>query len=672
MPAAAIDAQVFVRGNSGNRNDITLNPMPKSVLLDPAMFSVKEIAVVKEAIANFAHSVGDTDGDGHPEIYLGASPNRGAKPTAQTPLFVLEAGPRRTVMLDAQDVFGTATTAGVNILVVADFDQDGRSDVLMMGATEGRARVVPSTLYLNRGGRFQARDIPPKLSMHNGTVGDFEGDGDLDIVASAYRLDLAFTEGPEHYREAERGEAGAVMLFLNNGAGGFTAWPLRFDQPVEGIAADQLRGVEAIFSSDLVIGNLDGDPELEIVVVDNWYRIGGETESWFIDNIGFEQRHAYGDFWPLPFPYLETKPEFGFEDIPRRLGRNASHDIDVELLDIDNDGDNDIVIQSIVWPEDGREVAGVVQFLENNGAAGFFDVTETVLHNFNLGKSASHDPKYFDVNRDGFIDILLPQSAEGDTTTDDVYRSVPNTWANEILINAGNGTFVSAFRDGFHTLTLRQEAIFQSYGTRFRSYDLFDNKYFPYLLKDGRLGYVTVQTVSEDRSPELFWFDIRAEQKLYTGPRGEETASRGAPGYSEYFYLTEYRDVRQLVRQGRYADGLSHYRAVGRAEGRFAFAPGTHVHGNAGNNIIVLREGNERAFGYQGNDRFRGKAGNDFINGGIGRDTGVFKGPRSAYEIEVRGGRVIVTAIGFDEGTDTLVNVEALKFADQTIETSSL
>ena len=37
------DAQFFRQGASGNRNDITLNPMPPSINLDPDFFTVSEI-----------------------------------------------------------------------------------------------------------------------------------------------------------------------------------------------------------------------------------------------------------------------------------------------------------------------------------------------------------------------------------------------------------------------------------------------------------------------------------------------------------------------------------------------------------------------------------------------------------------------------------------------------
>ena len=61
----ASKGQFYVRGPSDNRNDITLNPMPASVLLDPSLFTVSEIthSPTPHPVVSY-HGVGDTDQDG--------------------------------------------------------------------------------------------------------------------------------------------------------------------------------------------------------------------------------------------------------------------------------------------------------------------------------------------------------------------------------------------------------------------------------------------------------------------------------------------------------------------------------------------------------------------------------------------------------------------------------
>lgn len=88
-----------------------------------------------------------------------------------------------------------------------------------------------------------------------------------------------------------------------------------------------------------------------------------------------------------------------------------------------------------------------------------------------------------------------------------------------------------------------------------------------------------------------------------------------------------------------------------------------------GNDTIVNIE---NVIGGRGHDRIvgddednvldGGPGGSDFIDGGAGFDTAVFPKPRAAYRIARLSEREITVSDRID--TDTLVNVEALKFAD--------
>lgn len=96
------------------------------------------------------------------------------------------------------------------------------------------------------------------------------------------------------------------------------------------------------------------------------------------------------------------------------------------------------------------------------------------------------------------------------------------------------------------------------------------------------------------------------------------------------------------------------------------------VGGLTGNVSIAIGAVIENAIGGSGNDTIYGNSadnvitgglGNDTIDGGLGSDTVVFSGARSAYSI-VLGPAVTITG---PDGTDTVRNVEFLRFSDQTI-----
>jgi hypothetical protein len=68
-------------------------------------------------------------------------------------------------------------------------------------------------------------------------------------------------------------------------------------------------------------------------------------------------------------------------------------------------------------------------------------------------------------------------------------------------------------------------------------------------------------------------------------------------------------------------------------------------------------------------DTLEGDGGNDQINGGDGTDTVVFRSPRSNYTITtLANGALVVAGPATLDGTDTLTNVEILKFSDGTFQ----
>jgi Ca2+-binding RTX toxin-like protein len=82
--------------------------------------------------------------------------------------------------------------------------------------------------------------------------------------------------------------------------------------------------------------------------------------------------------------------------------------------------------------------------------------------------------------------------------------------------------------------------------------------------------------------------------------------------------------------------------------------------GNSYNNILT---------GNLGDNILKGGAGNDLLDGGEGKDTVVFSGAHSEYKITKHEGQVtVVDEKQNRDGTETLINIEILKFSDKTVE----
>ena len=96
------------------------------------------------------------------------------------------------------------------------------------------------------------------------------------------------------------------------------------------------------------------------------------------------------------------------------------------------------------------------------------------------------------------------------------------------------------------------------------------------------------------------------------------------------------------------------------------------LRGDAGNDVLDGGSGNDTLKGGTGNDVLVGGTGNDFIDGGADIDVASFSGNRDDYDV-VRnsdGTTTVFDRRGVD-GTDTIVNVERLTFADQTLVSES-
>ncbi len=94
-----------------------------------------------------------------------------------------------------------------------------------------------------------------------------------------------------------------------------------------------------------------------------------------------------------------------------------------------------------------------------------------------------------------------------------------------------------------------------------------------------------------------------------------------------------------------------------------------------GDDIIFGLAGNDQIFGGAGDDLITGGAGDDKIDGGRGIDTAVFQGLLSEYDLDYRRGdageghpgnyKITVTdSVADRDGSDTLMHVEFLRFAD--------
>lgn len=159
-------------------------------------------------------SMGDVDGDGTLDLFIGGRVIPGRYPEPATSLLLRNVG-GRFVPLQSFEKLGLVSGS-----VFSDLDGDGKLE-LIMACEWGPVRV-----FRNEGGTF--KDITEKLGMAhylgwwNGvTTGDVDGDGKLDIIASNWGLNSKYHASEAHPRHLYYGDL--------NGTGGVDLIESSFD-----------------------------------------------------------------------------------------------------------------------------------------------------------------------------------------------------------------------------------------------------------------------------------------------------------------------------------------------------------------------------------------------------------------------------------------------------------
>ena len=258
----------------------------------------------------------------------------------------------------------------ISNVAAADLDNDGLLDVVVCDAqsnTVSWIRQYPE-------GTFKETVLADKLiAPAHVQVADFDKDGDNDIMVAV--LGLLFPSNDK---------IGSVIILENDGKCHFKKHVI-----VEKVAR----------VSDVRAGDLDGDGDMDLAVAQFGYDDG---ETRWIENLGN---------WKFQSHILQ----------------HLSGPINVEIVDIDKDGDNDIIsLVSQEWEE--------IYLFENDGKGNFKPKLLFGSSNEDFGSSGIY---MSDFDQDGDQDILY--------TNGDAFDYIPpqgRPWHGvQWLENKGNLTF---------------------------------------------------------------------------------------------------------------------------------------------------------------------------------------------------------------------------------------
>ncbi|MBN9693461.1 MAG: VCBS repeat-containing protein [Verrucomicrobia bacterium] len=336
-------------------------------------------------------ALGDVDGDGTPELFVGGRVGPGTYPeSAPSALF------RRTEDGWAKDETNSAAWGKLGLATAAvftDLDGNGQSDLVV--ATEWGALRT----YFNQGGRLEERDWalewsepgrPARLSELTGwwqgvASVDLDGDGRLDLVAANWGSNSRYRSGDVRLYAADLDTNGVVELLETVPQGG-REWPqTSWARLAEIWPALRERFPTRRSFGQATVAELLGQP-------------GRGVRSWRAATLESVALLNRGDRWlvrPLPAE-AQRAPAFG-----------------VAVADFDGDGAEDVVLSQNFFgsqPETDRDDAGWGLFLRGDGRGGF--TAWTPGDSGILAPGEQRGSAVADFDQDGRPDLVITQNRE--------------------------------------------------------------------------------------------------------------------------------------------------------------------------------------------------------------------------------------------------------------------
>lgn len=378
-------------------------------------------------------------------------------------------------MLEASTrLLGNASTNGAGSVLVADFNGDGRDDVVFPAHNESPFLWKASTAWMSRpDGSFQKITLPDAVMNHDAKVVTL--DGRTKIVAKSFGGSGNNGNGP-----------GFVVIYDWNGSN------FSLDMRLRDFAGGM----------SVLAGPFTGNS-------DNWFIFGGAVGG--IPGVPFASTNPMLNFaykfngsltlppLNLPTPYFNGKAKYS-QFISEWDPYSKSHTSRLWANDLNQDGLLDIMAGQEIWTSGPQGLQkSVFQLLINRGNMSFTDETDNLSPEYNQDAYISYNVRFADVDGSG-IDSLFMSPPPAFSPALDASKQ-----GQYVLVNDGTGRLYAAMHDEFRAM---RTAIGDFLKTRYPSTAFIDSSITPQFIAyrngAGRLNFLALMAVDLQNASSQF------------------------------------------------------------------------------------------------------------------------------------------------------------------------
>jgi hypothetical protein len=305
----------------------------------------------------------------------------------------------------------TATwfTAGSNSILgtdpniqFADFFKSGKTDMLVSSSTDmnyyGPTGSSQAWLFTNTGNQFTRSTIELGAQVwgHGTTIADLTKTGWMDAIITDY--------GPN------------TTFLMNNRVNGFTVYQAKGNN-------DLFWGTSSIAAADFL-----NNGKTQLVATDSRACVG--ATAW--NGCGSSTTKMYT--WEIDSTTNKLSINWA-KDLPAPILGNSSHNYLVINYDFNASGNQSLILFSSPGTSGGVKQSAI-QFLQNDGAGNFTDVTGTMLKGYNTNTYGTYRPQFVDLGN-GFKSMIVSGTDWSGT----------NSSTQFLIKQSATGPYVAAFQN---------------------------------------------------------------------------------------------------------------------------------------------------------------------------------------------------------------------------------